>query len=68
MVYDHISYKISNINYISKRVDRVPSYVAKSRWFDVTTELTRYTYNMRESMNRYLSTGVVNYSSLTMLP
>eukprot|EP00596_Hydrurales_sp_CCMP1899_P007625 CAMPEP_0119036270 /NCGR_PEP_ID=MMETSP1177-20130426/3870_1 /TAXON_ID=2985 /ORGANISM="Ochromonas sp, Strain CCMP1899" /LENGTH=178 /DNA_ID=CAMNT_0006995873 /DNA_START=163 /DNA_END=699 /DNA_ORIENTATION=- len=34
------------------RVDRVPTYVAKKRWFDVTTELTRYTYNMRESMNR----------------
>ena len=35
-----------------KRVDNIPAYVAKKTWWEVTTELTRYTYNMREAMLR----------------
>jgi hypothetical protein len=35
-----------------KRVDKVPKYVSKKTWYEITTELTRYTYNMRESMLR----------------
>ena len=37
-----------------KRVDRVPQYVAKKTWWEVEAELTRYTYNMREAMLRYV--------------
>jgi len=36
----------------AKRVDRVPGYVAKKTWWEVSAELTRYTYNMREAMLR----------------
>jgi hypothetical protein len=36
----------------AKRVDNVPKYVKKKTWYEITNELTRYTYNMRESMLR----------------
>ena len=35
-----------------KRVAKVPGYAAKKTWTEITTELTRYTYSMRESMLR----------------
>jgi len=35
-----------------KRVAKVPGYAAKKTWSEITTELTRYTYSMRESMLR----------------
>lgn len=34
----------------AKRTTRVPGYAAKKQWNEITTELTRYTYNMRSSM------------------
>mmetsp|Transcript_18737 Transcript_18737/g.20366 ORF Transcript_18737/g.20366 Transcript_18737/m.20366 type:complete len:221 (+) Transcript_18737:90-752(+) len=36
----------------AKRVDRVPKYAADKAWFEITTELTRYTYDFREAANR----------------
>jgi hypothetical protein len=35
-----------------KRVEKVPGYVAKKNWNEITTELTRFTYTLRESMLR----------------
>jgi hypothetical protein len=35
-----------------KRTERIPGYTAKKTWYETTTELTRYTYNMRSAMNR----------------
>lgn len=35
-----------------RRVAKVPGYAAKKTWTEITTELTRYTYSMRESMLR----------------
>lgn len=35
-----------------KRTEKIPGYVQKKTWTEITTELTRYTYNFRESLNR----------------
>jgi len=35
-----------------KRTEKIPGYVSKKTWNEITTELTRYTYNMREAMLR----------------
>jgi len=34
------------------RTKKIPGYIAKKTWTEVTTELTRYNYNMREAMLR----------------
>jgi hypothetical protein len=38
-----------------KRLDKLPGYVAKAKWFEVTDELSRYMYETRGAMN-YLAT------------
>jgi len=35
-----------------KRVDRIPGYVSSKKWLDIRSELTRYTYDMRNAMLR----------------
>jgi hypothetical protein len=37
---------------ISERMPRIPGYIAKKTWTEVTTELTRSLYNYRTAMNR----------------
>ncbi|CAJ1951680.1 unnamed protein product [Cylindrotheca closterium] len=37
------------------RLQKLPAYVAKSKWFEVTDELSRFMYETRSSIN-YLST------------
>ena len=35
-----------------RRTEKVPSYLSKKQWSEITTELTRFTYNYREAMLR----------------
>lgn len=35
-----------------KRTEKIPGYVSKKTWTEITTELTRYMYNFRESALR----------------
>lgn len=38
----------------AKRLDKLPAYVAKAKWFEVTDELSRYMYETRGAV-RYLA-------------
>lgn len=40
-----------------KRLDKLPAYVAKKKWFEVTNELTRYMYETRGAVE-YLTDNV----------
>ena len=40
----------------AKRLDKLPAYVAKAKWFEITDELTRYMYETRGAMNYLAST------------
>lgn len=40
----------------SKRLDKLPAYVAKAKWFEITDELSRYMYETRGAMN-YLASS-----------
>ena len=59
-------YKVDNPEYINrskavlaetkKRLARLPAYVDKKKWFEVTTELDRYMYETRGATNNLAST------------
>lgn len=46
---DRFTYLVGNYR---KRVSRIPGYIAKKTWYEINTELTRYTNSIRESMIR----------------
>jgi photosystem II oxygen-evolving enhancer protein 3 len=52
---EYIKRKKDVLNETAKRLDKLPGYVAKSKWFEITDELTRYMYETRGAMN-YLAT------------
>mmetsp|Transcript_46745 Transcript_46745/g.130162 ORF Transcript_46745/g.130162 Transcript_46745/m.130162 type:complete len:211 (+) Transcript_46745:46-678(+) len=52
---DEMKFWSTTFNNAVKRTEKIPSYVAKKTWSEVQGELTRYNYNMRESMLRLAS-------------
>ena len=49
---EEISFWKNQLNVCVKRVDKIPGHVSKKAWSNVATELTSYSYNMREAMLR----------------
>lgn len=41
----------------SKRTENIPKYTSKKQWENVRTELTSYSYNLREAMLRLAATS-----------
>ena len=52
LIRDESSFLLNVYMLCRKRVEKVPGYVEKKNWNDITTELTRFTYTLRESMLR----------------
>jgi len=52
---EYVARKKAVLAETSKRLDKLPAYVAKAKWFEITDELTRYMYETRGAMN-YLAT------------
>jgi hypothetical protein len=44
---EYIKRKKAVIAETAKRIDKLPAYVAKAKWFEVTDELSRYMYETR---------------------
>lgn len=49
---EEISFWTNQLNTALKRVDNVPALANKKNWQKVKTELTSYSYNLREAINR----------------
>eukprot|EP00600_Ochromonadales_sp_CCMP1393_P004993 CAMPEP_0174954834 /NCGR_PEP_ID=MMETSP0004_2-20121128/648_1 /TAXON_ID=420556 /ORGANISM="Ochromonas sp., Strain CCMP1393" /LENGTH=182 /DNA_ID=CAMNT_0016202699 /DNA_START=755 /DNA_END=1303 /DNA_ORIENTATION=- len=47
-----IKFYMGKFNEGVKRVEKVPAYASKKTWSEITTELTRFTYSLREAMLR----------------
>lgn len=43
--------KLGVVKETEKRLTRIPAYIEKKKWSEVTTELTRYLYETRAAMN-----------------
>lgn len=43
--------KLGVVKETEKRLTRIPGYIEKKKWSEVTTELTRYVYETRAAMN-----------------
>jgi hypothetical protein len=52
---EYIARKKAVLAETAKRLDKLPAYVAKAKWFEVTDELSRYMYETRGAV-RYLAT------------
>jgi hypothetical protein len=53
---DYVARKKAVLAETAKRLDKMPAYVAKSKWFEITDELSRYMYETRGAV-RYLATS-----------
>jgi hypothetical protein len=51
---EYVKRKKAVIAETAKRIDKLPAYVAKAKWFEVTDELSRYMYETRGAI-RYLA-------------
>ena len=49
---EEVAFWTNQLNTALKRVDNVPALANKKQWQKVRTELTSYSYNLREAMNR----------------
>ena len=49
---EEVAFWTNQLNNCLKRVDNVPGFANKKQWSQVKTELTSYSYNLREAMNR----------------
>jgi len=47
----YLNRKLDVVKETEKRLTRIPGYVEKKKWSEVTTELTRYVYETRAAMN-----------------
>lgn len=52
---EYVARKKAVLAETAKRLDKLPAYVAKAKWFEVTDELSRYMYETRGAV-RYLAT------------
>lgn len=54
---EEVAFWTNQLNTALKRVDNVPALANKKQWQNVKTELTSYSYNLREAVNRLAETS-----------
>merc|ERR1712146_714690 len=54
---EEIKFWTNQLNNCIKRTENIPKYTSKKQWENVRTELTSYSYNLREAMLRLAATS-----------